>query len=209
MLTEWTTEWSILPRDFFVKTFIWRVRRDDRSEAGSREERRRSAGQSVRREERGECRYCLLGHWTSSLSRTISHQHPSSPCLGSSLHWCRCGERCWAGWSSSEGSCEARLPPGGERVMWGVRRIIQIFSFSILYTLIPASHSRSSRRESGTSLSSLWSRTTKVKPEKPNSWDYKPYDIGQSSNSPKVTNKEERFILASHEKISAGEQCCI
>ena len=35
MLTEWTTEWSILPRDFFVKTFIWRVRRDDRSEAGS------------------------------------------------------------------------------------------------------------------------------------------------------------------------------
>jgi len=53
--------------------------------------------------------------------------------------------------------------------------------------------SRSSRRESGSSFSSLWSRSSKIKPDKPNNWSYgedlrsssyRPYRMTQS---PKVT----------------------
>ena len=52
------------------------------------------------------------------------------------------------------------------------------------------------RRDSGSSLSSLWSRTSKMKPDKPNTWsspasaelrnsNCKPYKLTQS---PKVNN---------------------
>ena len=62
--------------------------------------------------------------------------------------------------------------------------------------LISGSSSLWGRRDSGSSLSSLWSRTSKMKPDKPNNWsstataelrnsNYKPYKLTQS---PKVNN---------------------